>query len=171
MLRGASMGARLTLVASPDYLRDRPKPRLPVDLLDHRAVVCRSQITGLILPWNLHSGDGIMQIVPPGATIVHDLASQIDLTVRGLGIVSAPAASVSSLVGAGKLERVLPSWFSPIEPVFLYFSSSRHQSAALRAFVAYLKGSSAPALMNGNGQAKHTVREPAQAIMMGQNLY
>lgn len=127
------------LVASPAYLQARSTPAIPSDLLDHRAVVCRSQVTGLIKPWILRSADETVQIAPPAATIVHDLASQIELTVRGLGIVSAPAASVSDLLDAGKLSRVLPAWSSPLEAIYLYFPSRRHQSAALRAFVAFLK--------------------------------
>ena len=83
-----------------------------------------------------------MQIAPPAATIVHDLASQIELAVRGLGVLSAPDASVADLVAAGKLVRVLPAWSSPLEVLYLYFPSRRHQSAALRAFVAFLKGRS-----------------------------
>ncbi|MDX7952867.1 LysR substrate-binding domain-containing protein [Lichenihabitans sp. Uapishka_5] len=71
--------------------------------------------------------------------MVHDLASQIDLAVRGLGILSAPATSVSDHLKAGTLVRVLPNWSSPMEALFLYFPSRRHQSAALRAFVAFLK--------------------------------
>ena len=140
------------LVASPNYLRDRPAPLLPGDLLDHRAVMCRSQITGLILPWTLQSCGEAVQIAPPAATIVHDLASQIELTVRGLGIVSAPSAYVSELIGAKKLMRVLPSWSSPIEALYLYFPSRRHQSAALRAFVAFLKTCSSPGTASTNRQ-------------------
>ena len=127
------------LVASPGYLRTHATPDHPNDLLEHRGVVCRSQTTGLIIPWTLQSAAETVQIVPPAATIVHDLASQIDLTVRGLGVVSAPAASVSDLVDAGMLSRVLPAWSSPLEALYLYFPSRRHQSAALRAFVAFLK--------------------------------
>ena len=138
------------LVASPAYLDARSMPSLPSDLLNHRAVVCRSQITGLIKPWILHSAGETVQIAPPAATIVHDLASQIELTVRGLGIVSAPAASVSDLLDAGKLSRVLPAWSSPLEALYLYFPSRRHQSAALRAFVAFLKGRSYLPLRNGH---------------------
>jgi DNA-binding transcriptional LysR family regulator len=63
----------------------------------------------------------------------------IELTVRGLGIVSAPTAVVSDLLDAGKLSRVLPKWSSPLEVLYLYFPSRRHQSAALRAFIAFLK--------------------------------
>ena len=132
-------GSEAVLAASPAYFRDRAMPSLPSDLLDQRAVMCRSQITGLIIPWILRCDGEVVQIVPPKATVVHDLASQIELTVRGLGIVSAPAACISSLVEAGTLKRVLPSWSSPMEPLYLYFPSHRHQSAALRAFVDFLK--------------------------------
>ena len=127
------------LVASPAYLRARATPSLPGDLLHHRAVMCRSQVTGMVIPWTLHSAGQTVQTVPPSAAIVHDLASQIDLTVRGLGIVSAPAAMISDLLDAGRLLRVLPAWTSPLEALYLYFPSRRHQTAALRAFVAFLK--------------------------------
>ena len=127
------------LVASPAYLHARPIPNLPSDLLDHRAVACRSQITGLIIPWILQSAGETIQIVPPAATIVHDLASQIELTVSGLGIGSAPVASVSDLLDARKLSRVLPTWSTPLEALYLYYPRRRHQPAALRAFIAVLK--------------------------------
>ncbi len=49
---------------------------------------------------------------------------------------------MADLLDAGKLSRVLPTWSSPLETLYLYFPSRRHQSAALRAFVAFLKGRS-----------------------------
>jgi len=130
------------LVASPAYLHTRSTPKHPTDLLDHRAVVCRSQTTGLIKPWILQSAGETVQMAAPAATIVRDLASQIELTARGLGIGSAPIASVSGLLDAGKLSRVLPAWSTRLEALYLYFPSRRHQPAALRAFIAFLKGRS-----------------------------
>ncbi|MGZ2385359.1 LysR family transcriptional regulator [Rhizobium brockwellii] len=127
------------LVAAPAYLANWPVPKNPSDLLQHRAVVCRSQITGSIIPWTLVSADDRIQISPSDATIVHDLASQIDLAVRGLGIVSVPSAMVTRLIERGVLSRVLPSWSSPIDALYIYFPSRRHQSAALRTFVGFLK--------------------------------
>ncbi|WP_139169503.1 LysR family transcriptional regulator [Chitinasiproducens palmae] len=127
------------LVASPSYLDGRTVPRQPPDLLDHRAVVCRSQGSGLIMPWTLQSAGETVRIVPAVVTIVHDLASQIDLTVRGLGMLSAPAAMVRDLIDAGKLSHVLPEWSTAIEALYLYFPGRRQQSAALRAFVAFLR--------------------------------
>ena len=128
------------LVAAPRYLDARAAPKLPNDLLDHRALMCRSQSSGMIMPWTLRSTVGeTVQLVPRAATVVHDLASQIELTTRGLGILSAPAASVSNLLDQGRLSRVLPAWSSPMEALYLYFPSRRHQSATLRAFAAFLK--------------------------------
>lgn len=135
------------LVASPAYLRARAMPATPDELLDHRALMCRSQVTGLIKPWVLHGGGETVQIAPPSATVVHDLASQIELAARGLGIVSTPASSVAARLDAGQLVRVLPGWSTPLDALYLYFPSRRHQSAALRAFVAFLKArTAAPAL-------------------------
>jgi DNA-binding transcriptional LysR family regulator len=127
------------LVASPAYLRAQPVPVRPADLLDHRVIACRSQGTGVVIPWTLQSAGKTVQIAPPLATILHDLTSQIDLAVRGLGIASMPASMVADLLAAGKLTRVLPAWSSQMAELYLYFPSRRHQSAALRAFVEFLR--------------------------------
>jgi DNA-binding transcriptional LysR family regulator len=131
-------GSEAVLVASPAYLAQRSAPEQPNDLLGHRAVMCRSQATGLIMPWTLHRAGETVQISPPGAAVVHDLASQIDLAAKGLGIISAPIGMVSGLLDAGLLRRVLPAWSTPIGALYLYFPSRRHQSAALRAFVRFM---------------------------------
>lgn len=65
--------------------------------------------------------------------------------VRGLGIVMAPAASVSGPLDTGTLSRVLPAWSSPLEALYLHYPSRRRQSAALRAFVAFPKSCSVAA--------------------------
>jgi DNA-binding transcriptional LysR family regulator len=126
------------LVAAPGYLDPRSAPTVPSDLLEHRALMCRSQATGVILPWTLRSRSETVQISPPQATIIHDIPSQIELATRGLGIVSLPLTMIADLIERGSLQRVLPAWASPIEPLYLYFPSRRHQSAALRAFIAFL---------------------------------
>lgn len=102
-------------------------------------MVCRSQDTGFIIPWALHCAGETVQIVPPVATIIHDLASQVDLASRGMGIACVSAAMAERNLKDGELLRVLPGWSCPLEATYLYFPSRRHQSAALRAFVAFLK--------------------------------
>ena len=127
------------LVASPRYMSDRGAPSRPADLLEHQALMCRSQASGVITPWSLRCGDDSVQIVPRRAMIVHDLASQIELAIRGAGIVSAPSAYVSRHLEARVLARVLPEWSSPMDALYLYYPSARHHSATLRAFKAFLE--------------------------------
>ncbi len=52
------------LVGSPAYLHARSIPNVPGDLLNHRAVMCRSQATGSIIPWTLQSAGETVQIAP-----------------------------------------------------------------------------------------------------------
>jgi DNA-binding transcriptional LysR family regulator len=126
------------LAAAPGYLKRHAAPRCPADLLDHAAVMCRSQTTRQIRPWVIEADGKAVQTIPPVQTIVGDLMSQIDLMVRGLGIGLAATASISHLVDSGALTRVLPRWSTPLEPLCLYYPSRRNQSAALRAFIDFL---------------------------------
>ncbi|WP_420136281.1 LysR family transcriptional regulator [Sphingomonas sp.] len=126
------------LVAAPEYLRARGQPATPRDLLDHRVIMCRSQGSGLVIPWTLQSAGETLEVAPPLATIVHDLSSQIALSIHGLGIASAPTAMVSRHLQTAKLVHVLPEWSCPLDAVYLYFPSRRHRSAALAALIAFL---------------------------------
>ncbi len=47
---------------------------------------------------------------------------------------------VTALIEEGRLTHVLPAWSSAMEALYIYFPSRRHQSAALRAFIGFLKG-------------------------------
>lgn len=135
----------MILTASPAYLQGRGMPGAPADLVQHRALMCRSQSSGAIIPWRLGYDGEIVDVLPDAVTIVHDLASQIELAIRGMGILSAPEDMVGELIGSGRLSRVLPEWSAVTEALYIYFPSRRHQSGALKAFVAFLgSGPSGP---------------------------
>ncbi len=127
------------LAASPHYLDTRTAPDTPENLIGHRILMCRSQATGQVIPWTLRRANETVQIAPPTATIVHDLASQIALARRGAAIVNAPTALLTDDMRVGRLRRVLPEWSSPLDAVYLYFPSRRGQSATLRAFIGFLR--------------------------------
>lgn len=134
-----SPASEAILVVSPTYLEHHAMPKVPGDLLKQHAIVCRSQETGVIIPWTLHRGGKAVKVTPSSATIVHDLASQIALAVRGMGVVLSPVALVAELLDAGKLVRILSAWSGRLAATYVYFPSRRHQSAALRAFVEFLR--------------------------------
>lgn len=131
--------ADAVLVASPAYLEQRGVPQTLSDLLDHHALMCRSQSSGAIIPWKMRSDGDPVEVLPRSATIVHDLASQIELAVRGMGVLNMPMASALTLLESGKLSRVLPDWSTPMDALYIYFPGSRNQSRALKAFVDLIK--------------------------------
>jgi len=137
------------LVASPGYLERRGVPETLSDLLEHHALMCRSPTSGAIIPWRMKSGGDSMEVLPRSATVVQDLASQIELAVRGMGVLSMPMASARRLLQSGKLSRVLPEWSTPTETLYIYYPSRRNQSRALRAFIDFVKRS------DGNRQIVH----------------
>jgi len=128
------------LTAAPAYLASRPPPSEPSGLLEHDTIVCRSRTTGVIAPWLLMSeGVGSCRIDPRAPTIVGDMATQTDLTVRGHGISCSPLHCVQESLRDGKLACVLPGWSVPIEPIHVFYPSRRGQTPALRAFIGHLR--------------------------------
>jgi DNA-binding transcriptional LysR family regulator len=127
------------LVAAPSYLRANSSINEPSDLSAHDAVVCRSRTIGLLDAWPLVAKSKSFRVDPKVRVIAGDLVSQIDLTLLGLGINCAPAASVASYLKEGRHRRVLPEWYVQLEPLHVYFPNKRTKSAALTAFLKHLR--------------------------------
>jgi DNA-binding transcriptional LysR family regulator len=101
--------------------------------------VCRSRTTGLLDAWPLVAKAKAFRVDPNVRVIAGDLVSQIDLTLLGLGISCAPAASVDRYLREGKRLHVLPDWFIQLEPLHIYYPSKRTKSPALTAFLKHLR--------------------------------
>ena len=127
------------LVASQTYLARWGVPEHPADLLNLHGLMCRSQSSGAIIPWRLQSADERAEVLPKSVTVIHDLASQIELAVRGMGVLSVPSESARGLVLSGELSRVLANWSTPMEALWIYYPSRSQQSRALKAFVGFMK--------------------------------
>lgn len=131
------------LVAAPDYLVRHGTPAELADLVAGRAVMGRSALDGRVIAWRLQSDSEPVLVAPRARVIVHDLVSEIDLTVRGLGVACLPVTSIVGHLRSGALRRVLPDWHQPLASLYLYYISQRHKSAALAAFVAFLQAGAA----------------------------
>ncbi len=127
------------LVASSSYLSGRVPATVPLDLLEHEAIVCRNRTTGLISPWLLTSGSETCRVDPRAPTVTGDLVTLVDLARDGHGVALAPIQCVARHLSDGGLARVLPLWTSPLEPLFVYYPTRRGGTSALRAFVAHLR--------------------------------
>lgn len=124
----------LAFVAAPDYLRDRPVPRVPAELEGHRCLCYRYTSSGTIHRWGFeHDGTPFQQVVQ-GSFVTNDVDVMRDGAVAGLGVACLPLPHVTRQLAEGALVEVLAGWAPILPPNDLYYPSRRQPSAAFRAF-------------------------------------
>jgi DNA-binding transcriptional LysR family regulator len=129
--------ARPTVVASPDYLRRHPGPKIPADLQTHNCIRQRFA-SGAIHRWIFERRGKSLEVVVKGSLIVSDDLS-VRATVDGVGIARLPISSVETHIAQGRLVPLLEDWAPPSVGFFLYYPSRRQTPAALQVFVDFLR--------------------------------
>jgi DNA-binding transcriptional LysR family regulator len=129
--------ARPTVVASPDYLRRHPRPKVPADLQTHNCIRQRFA-SGAIHRWIFERRGKSLEVVVKGSLIVSDDLS-VRATVDGVGIARLPISSVETHIAQGRLVPLLEDWAPPSVGFFLYYPSRRQTPAALQVFVDFLR--------------------------------
>jgi len=123
---------RSALVASPDYLDRRGRPRVPGDLLAHECLI----YTGVTVPdWQLRVGKRWVGIRPAGRLRSDNGEATVRLAMQGLGIAHAPAFLVADELKAGQLEQVLPGIETPEFGIYVLRPPGQHVPAKVRAFI------------------------------------
>ncbi|MBU8900572.1 LysR family transcriptional regulator [Corallococcus sp. H22C18031201] len=138
---------RFAAAASPAYLERHGRPKHPRDLLKH--VCLRGRFASGAMPeWEFERGREVVKIEPTGPLIVRvggatDLA--VDAALSGCGIVYLFEDWLRPHLDRGALEPVLEPWWQSFSGPFLYYPGRRFVPAPLRAFVDFIKASTAPA--------------------------
>lgn len=129
------------LAASPEYLERRGRPSHPRQLLDHACLRLRFA-SGAPVPWEFERRREVVT-VEPSAPLVATLGNAADLLVAaalaGTGILYLFEEWVSPHFESGALEPILEPWWLRFSGPYLYYPSRRHMSAALRAFVDFVR--------------------------------
>jgi DNA-binding transcriptional LysR family regulator len=129
--------SRRILCASPDYLARRGAPRLPDDLRDHECL-SYSYVEEPRL-WRLRGG-GKDHFVPVAGRIVTSAGQVLRAAAaRGLGIAYGPRVFFRDDLEAGIVAQVLPEYELPEVYVHSVFPASRHPSAKVATFNAYMR--------------------------------
>jgi DNA-binding transcriptional LysR family regulator len=129
---------RQAIVGSPEYFETHPRPRLPLELTQHRCINFEYGASG-VYRWHFARGKKTATVAVDGPLIVDDVDTMIQAAISGLGLAFAIDAHVSSQLASGTLVRVLEDWCPPFPGYFLYYPSRRHHSAAMTAFVATVR--------------------------------
>lgn len=125
---------RLVIVGSPDYLRDRPLPIVPQDLLAHECVGYRMG-SGRLYHWEFARGDERLALDVPGRLILDDSGLMLDAALAGMGLAYIAEETAAPHVRAGRLTPLLRDWMPVEPPLCLYYSGRRHVPAKLRLFI------------------------------------
>ncbi len=139
---------RFATAASPAYLEAHGRPAHPRDLLGH-ACLCGRFASGIMPAWEFECRGELLRIKPDGPLMVR-LGAAVDLAIEaaagGLGIVHLFEGWLQPGLASGALEPVLEPWWQEFPGPFLYYPGRRHLPAPLRAFVDFIRPSTAPAV-------------------------
>jgi DNA-binding transcriptional LysR family regulator len=127
------------VVASPDYLRDRPAVQAPSDLQGQHCLTWRFPTSGALLKWDFQRGARKLTVVPEPVFVTNDMEVMIDAALSGLGIAYLLREQVAAPLAAGRLVELLPDWSVPHGACYLYYPDRRHIRPAMRAVIDLLR--------------------------------
>lgn len=127
------------LVASADYLRQRPPLRQPEQLAQHTGIFIRSPQTGRIRHQPLRNAEN-EQHAPAMAIgmTVNEPEAAARAAEMGLGIALIAMPNAVPYLENGRLVRVLPGWYVDRGSMHLYFPTTKFLPTKTRVFVDFI---------------------------------
>lgn len=130
---------RMAVVGTPDYLKGRPKPRKPEDLIGHRCINLARVSRGDFFPWEFERAGKEVNVQVGGQLAFSSLSLIRKAALAGLGLGYLPEQEVLADVAGGRLVRVLEAWCEPFPSYHLYYPSRRQPTAAFTLLVESLR--------------------------------
>ena len=121
-----------TLVASPDYIRERGAPETPEDLLAHQALMQGTEA------WQFMDGDKTISIHPQGRFKADNGTALAAAAVAGLGIAWLPDHLIKAYLDSGALVQVMPRYPVPTAGIFVVRPPGQHATRKVRALTELL---------------------------------
>jgi DNA-binding transcriptional LysR family regulator len=129
---------RLVAIAAPAYLKEHPEPTHPQDLLKHICIKRREAAGGHYV-WEFEKKGPELRVRVEGQVTFNDSRAMIDAAIRGFGIAYVPEDMVAPHVHSGELVIVLDDWSPKFDGYYIYYPTSRQNSAAFKVIVDALR--------------------------------
>ncbi|MBZ9921544.1 LysR family transcriptional regulator [Mesorhizobium sp. B1-1-4] len=126
---------KAVLVASPDYIGKRGRPRDVADLANHNCIGYRLVRSGALYRWDLNDNGKEVVVETRGTAVVTDSLAAIDLALAGVGLAYVFEPLVRVDLAAGRLVQILPKTAIEEPGLFLYFPRRASMAPKLRAFI------------------------------------
>lgn len=130
---------RMAVVATSDYLVDRPYPVVPQDLTEHLCINMRLQSYGGFYAWEFERDGRELRVRVDGRFTCNRAPEILAATRAGLGIAMTLEDRVADDIAAGRLVRLLEDWCPPFPGYHLYYPNRRQPSAAFTLLVDRLR--------------------------------
>jgi DNA-binding transcriptional LysR family regulator len=131
--------AHRVLVASPDYLAQRPPVRAPEDLAHCHGILIRSPQTGRVRSWQLTSTEREHRplVLRPSMTM-SDSEAACCASAQGLGVALVSMPMAVPFLDSGAVVRVLPDWYVDDGNISIYYAEHKLLPGKTRAFVDFI---------------------------------
>ncbi len=129
---------RYSIVASPDYITRCGKPQTPHELVDHDCIKRRFP-GGTLVNWRFTEGSEEIEVTPTGRLTVSSAHNELQAALAGRGIAHVFDDYARSHIQSGQLVELLSDVSPTLPHWFLYYPNRRLPSAAMRAFLDYMK--------------------------------
>jgi DNA-binding transcriptional LysR family regulator len=129
---------RYAIVASPDYIKRCGHPQTPHELVAHDCIRRRFP-GGTLVTWQFAEGSEEIEVTPPGRLTVSSAHNELQAALAGKGIAHVFDDYVKPHIESGRLVELLVDWCPTLPHWFLYYPSRRLPSAAMRAFLDYMR--------------------------------
>lgn len=130
---------RVAVVASPEYIAKRGRPRHPRELHEHDCIRYRRLTSGDIYRWEFTEDGKDFDVAVSGRVIANDGELMIRTAERGGGVAYVLESMVVTELRDKRLVRLLADFCPPFPGHFLYYPSRKHVSLKLKALVDFLR--------------------------------
>ncbi|WHZ33671.1 LysR family transcriptional regulator [Sagittula sp. MA-2] len=134
---------RYAIVATPEYLAGNGRPRAPADLVGH-SCIRRRYPGGTIAEWHFEKGGKVVEIEPQGRLTLNSAHQELQAALAGQGIAHVFEDYARAAIDEGRLVEVLADWSPRLPSWYLYYPNRRHSSAAMQAFLGFVRRSNRP---------------------------
>ncbi|MBY3308155.1 LysR family transcriptional regulator [Rhizobium laguerreae] len=128
---------KFSIVGSPEYLKGRPTPVLPQDLMQHQCL--RSRLpSGGIEKWEFLVHGQMQRLEVPGSITLDDAGLMLEAALSGVGLAYLANWWTEPKCREGRLVAMLGEFIPPVSGLSLYYPSRKNQSAALQALINFI---------------------------------
>ena len=131
---------RLVVVGSPAYFANHARPKHPRDLVEHECINWHATPDAPPYRWEFTEKGREFSVAVPTRVLTTDPLLLVRLARLGLGLAMVYSAQIKDDITRRELIPVLEDFSTPFPGYYLYYPQRQHASPALRAFVAFLRG-------------------------------